>query len=80
MLYSLLKVNRSVRGTYHIHLQGQRVSHAKNHHEAGSKHTLQRLRYAGLLHGLFFDPEDGIILQKRELFITTTVRTSNAMK
>jgi hypothetical protein len=31
------KVDRRFGGTYCLHLQGQKVSHARNHHEAGSK-------------------------------------------
>jgi hypothetical protein len=37
--YSLVKVNLSFRGTYCIRLQVQRISHARNQHEADSKHS-----------------------------------------
>jgi hypothetical protein len=43
-----IKVNRRSRRTYGLHLQGQKVNYARNHHEAGR-----------FLLGLFFDPEDG---------------------
>jgi hypothetical protein len=79
-----LKVNRRFRGTRSLHLQGRRISQAKNQREEGSK--LQ----AAFLLGLFFDPEnDGEMLlrnvgrlltnyiQKLQRFITTAVRTSN---
>jgi hypothetical protein len=45
-----MKVNLHCGGTYHIHLQGQRVSQARALHE-----TEERL----LVLGLFFNPEDG---------------------
>jgi hypothetical protein len=38
-----------------LHLQGKRVSQARNQHEAGSK---AEQHYDGLLLGLFFEPED----------------------
>jgi hypothetical protein len=34
---SLLEVNQSFRGTCYLHLQGCRVSQARNQHETGSK-------------------------------------------
>jgi hypothetical protein len=37
---SLSKVNPRVGGTCHIHLQGRRISQARNHHKAGSKKIL----------------------------------------
>jgi hypothetical protein len=37
---SLLKVSRRFRGTCCLHLQGQRITQARNHHEAGSKQSL----------------------------------------
>jgi hypothetical protein len=46
---SLLKVNWRFGRTCHLHPQGQRISQARNQHEAGSKQSLLR----------FFDPEDG---------------------
>jgi hypothetical protein len=36
---SLLKVNWSFRGTCHLHLQGWRISQARNQREVGGKHT-----------------------------------------
>jgi hypothetical protein len=48
---SPLKFNH-VSDVRHLHLQGRRISHVRNQHEAGSKLT-------GQLFGLFFDPEDG---------------------
>jgi hypothetical protein len=34
MLCSPLKVNQHFRGTYHLHLQGRRISQARNQHES----------------------------------------------
>jgi hypothetical protein len=39
MVYSLVKVSQCLRGTYCLHLQGRRVSQARNHHEVGSKRS-----------------------------------------
>jgi hypothetical protein len=36
---SPVKINRCVRGTYRLHLQGRRVSQARNQNEVGSKHS-----------------------------------------
>jgi hypothetical protein len=36
-----LLVNRRFEGTYHLHLQGRRISQARNQHEAGSKQSFQ---------------------------------------
>jgi hypothetical protein len=47
-----LKVSRRFRGTCRLHLQRRRISQTRNQRGAGSKQ-------AGLLLGLFFDPEDG---------------------
>jgi hypothetical protein len=51
-LCSPLKDNLRSRGTYCLHLQGRRMSHARNHHKAGSKK-------GWFLVGLFFGPKDG---------------------
>jgi hypothetical protein len=45
----LLKDSRHFVGTYHLHIQGSRVSQARNQHEAGSKQSLL---------GLLINPED----------------------
>jgi hypothetical protein len=84
MRCSLLKVNRRFGGTYRLHLQGRKISWARN----------QRATYfhADFLLLLFFNPEyaddisskrrltfrrlHGIISQKIVLVITTAVRTS----
>jgi hypothetical protein len=61
-LCRLLKVNWCFRGTFHLHLQGQRTSQAINQCEAGSKHSSGSACYLlhdGFLLGLFFNPEDG---------------------
>jgi hypothetical protein len=52
MLSSSLKVNWHFRGTC-LHLQGRRISQARNQHED------TYLPHAGFLLGLFVDPEDG---------------------
>jgi hypothetical protein len=45
---------------------------------SGLKNKLSCQLHAGFMLGLFFGPEDGgIISQKRGLFITSAVRTSN---
>jgi hypothetical protein len=36
LLCSLMKVSRCFEGTYRFHLQGRRISHPGNQHEAGS--------------------------------------------
>jgi hypothetical protein len=36
---SLVKVNRHFRGTYHIHLQGRRISQARNKYGAGRRQS-----------------------------------------
>jgi hypothetical protein len=36
---SSVKVNQRFGGTYRLHLQGQKVSQARNKHEAGSKQS-----------------------------------------
>jgi hypothetical protein len=51
--YSLLKVNGSFGRTCRLHLQSRRISLTRNQHDA-SRTALR----AGLLLGLFFDPED----------------------
>jgi hypothetical protein len=38
-LYSLVKVNGRFGGTYRLNLQGQRVSQARNQHEAGTEQS-----------------------------------------
>jgi hypothetical protein len=61
---SLLKVNRSCRRKCRLHLQGRRISQARNQHKAGGK---QSLFQAGFLLDLFFYPEDrgdGVISQE----------------
>jgi hypothetical protein len=50
---SSLKVNRRVGGTS-LHLQGERISQARNQRETGGKQSR-----AGLLRDLFFHPENG---------------------
>jgi hypothetical protein len=40
MLCSLLKVSQQFKGTYHLHLQGQRISTTRNLHEEGSRLTM----------------------------------------
>jgi hypothetical protein len=50
---SPLKFNWRFRETCCLHLQGRKVSQARNQREASSK------LHAGLLLGLFFDPDEG---------------------
>jgi hypothetical protein len=68
------------------------MNQARNRHEGGSKYLL----HAGFLHGIFFDPKDGgdmflqnvnwlskhytLLYPRRQLFITTAVRTSYLKK
>jgi hypothetical protein len=60
-LCSPLKVNIYFGGTYRLHLQGRRISHARNHY--ASRWELKPLLVtsfrARILRGLFFGPEDG---------------------
>jgi hypothetical protein len=57
---SPLKVNRRFGWTCHLHLQGRRISQARNQREARSKQSTDcYLLHAGFLHGLFFGLEDG---------------------
>jgi hypothetical protein len=79
---SPLKVNWCFGGTCHLYLHGQRKASSACY-----------LVHAGFVLGLFFNPEaggdmflwnwltfnrlHGVISQKIELFITTSVRTSN---
>jgi hypothetical protein len=63
---SLLKVNRRFGGTYRLHLQGRKISRARNQSESRWQATTLTLN------GLH-----GVISQKMVLFITTAVRTSN---
>jgi hypothetical protein len=41
MPYSPLKVNQRFGGTCYLHLQGLKVSQARNQHEAGSKQKIE---------------------------------------
>jgi hypothetical protein len=54
------KVNRRFGGTYRLHLQGRRVSQARNQREVDSEQNSATYTFqSGFLLGLFFDPEDG---------------------
>jgi hypothetical protein len=64
--YSPLKLNWRFGGTYYLHLQGRRISRARNKRE--SRWQAEPLAVNGL---------HSIISQKMELFITTAVRTSD---
>jgi hypothetical protein len=64
------KVNRSFAGICRLHLQNRQRDQARNHHQAGSK-------YISPKRPLTFNLLHGIISQKTELFVTTTVRISN---
>jgi hypothetical protein len=93
MLCSPVEVNQSFRWTYCLHLQGWRVSHARNLHKADSKQNLLPAGcplHAGFLLDLINDPESGgvisskhqltfIVLQncRSHIFIVTAERTSN---
>jgi hypothetical protein len=61
---SPLEVNRSFGRKYRLHLQGRKVSRTRNQRES----RWQTETFNGI---------HGVISQKTELFITTTVRTSN---
>jgi hypothetical protein len=54
---SLLKVNGRFGGTYRLHLQGRKISRARNERE--SRALFAACFHAGFLLGLFFGPEDG---------------------
>jgi hypothetical protein len=82
---SPLKVNRRFGGTYRLHLQSRIISRAR--YRRKSRWQAEICFRAGFLFGLFFDTEDGggrltfnglhgVISQKIELFITTSVGTS----
>jgi hypothetical protein len=53
---SPLKVNRRFAGICRLHLQGSRISPARNQLKADCAYHLLDV---GFLLGLFFDPEDG---------------------
>jgi hypothetical protein len=48
-----VKIKQHFRGTYHLHLQGQRVSQAKNENEEAAAVSFLLV----FLLGLFFNPE-----------------------
>jgi hypothetical protein len=52
---SRVKTNRRFEGKCRVHLQGWRLSQARNQHEAGSACCLL---HSGFFVGLLFDPED----------------------
>jgi hypothetical protein len=59
-LCSPLKVNRRFGGTYRLHLQGRRISRARNQRKIRWQAALVAIYFhSGFLVGLFFDPEDG---------------------
>jgi hypothetical protein len=60
---SPLKPIRCFGGTRRLHLQGRRISHARNHHEAGTKQSK--------LHAGLFDPEDGNIFLRNVGYFPT---------
>jgi hypothetical protein len=64
---SLLRLNQRFGGTYRLHLQGRRISLARNQRESRWQAEL-----CLTLNGL-----RGVISQKIVLFITTAVRTSH---
>jgi hypothetical protein len=70
---SPLEVNRLFGGTYRLHLQGRRISRARNQ----SKIRWQGRRYIPPKRRFTFNGLHGVISQKIVLFITTAVRTSN---
>jgi hypothetical protein len=51
---SSLEVIRRFGGTFHLHLQGQRMSQERNQHGADRKYL-----HVSFLLGIVFDPEDG---------------------
>jgi hypothetical protein len=74
---SPLKVHRSFRGKYRLHLQDQIISHARKESQVANKARANGgdmfLRNVGLT----FNRLEGVISQKIELFITIVVRTSS---
>jgi hypothetical protein len=53
---SIFEDNQCFEGTSCLHLQGQRISQARNQNKAGIE---QCLIHAGFLLGLLLDPKDG---------------------
>jgi hypothetical protein len=80
--YSPLKVNRRFGGIYRLHLQGRRISQARNQRESRWKaeplRPWIRRRYFPPKRRLPFNGLHGVISQKTALFIITSVRTSNS--
>jgi hypothetical protein len=86
---SPLKLNRRFGGICCLHLQGRRISPARNQHESTWQAELSCWFHAWLIRAwrwrqhvhpkvqLTFNGLHGVISQKIELFITTAVRTSN---
>jgi hypothetical protein len=86
-LFTPLKANRRLGGTYSLHRQDRKLNKARYQHQAYC------LLPDGFFFGSFFDREDGggtflwnifnglhdikNMSQRRELFISTAVRTSN---
>jgi hypothetical protein len=73
---SRLKVNRRFGGTCRLHLQGWRISRARNQRESRWEAELWR-RFVPPKRRVIFNGLHGVISQKIELFIATAVRTSN---
>jgi hypothetical protein len=53
-----LKFNRCFKETYHLHLQSQRISQARNQSEAGDNLCSAACFQFGFFPSLFFDSED----------------------
>jgi hypothetical protein len=58
MPYSALKIKGHFVGKYSLHLQGRRISQARNRRKI-SLALLATCVHAGFLLGLYIDPEDG---------------------
>jgi hypothetical protein len=63
-----MKVNRSFGGTYRLHLQGRRVSQARNQHEDGSEMFLRTVGLLSPVCAAFY-----LTTFKLEPFITTAM-------
>jgi hypothetical protein len=82
-LFSLLIVSWLFRGICYPHLQGWRISQARNQHEAGRKKSFTYFLTQKLEAKCSFEmlvdlqQTNGVMSQKMDFFITATVRISN---
>jgi hypothetical protein len=70
--FSVFTANQHFWGAHHLYLQGQQTRQGGNHYEAGGK-----LEHAPPKCNFIFNRLHSITSQKKELFKTTAVKTSN---